>query len=299
MDTQRIERAKNSHRFIQTKRLFLAPMETSDAPQVFKWTGDERVTKYLRYTTYTRMEDLYTWIGSLADDSNGYEFGFFLHDGQLIGAGGVYPIKGTNDYEIGYNLAYDYWGRGYVTEATKAIMAWAQSCLGAQNFVVSHAVENIGSQRVIEKCGFRFDRMGSYSKFDGSVTFESRHYVQCWDRLTQMKLKRKPFEAIASGKKTIELRLWDEKRRNLQVGDTIAFACENQVAVCKVKALHIFNSFEQLYKKLDLLQCGYNIKTVKRASYKDMEAYYSPEQQQQYGVVGIQLETYCVYKKNN
>ena len=75
MENERIVRAKNSHRFVQTKRLFLAPMETADAPQVFKWAGDQRVTKFLRYTPYSRMEDLYTWIGSLADVTNGYGWG--------------------------------------------------------------------------------------------------------------------------------------------------------------------------------------------------------------------------------
>ena len=299
MDYERIVRAKNSHRFVQTKRLFLAPMETADAPQVFKWAGDQRVTKFLRYTTYSRMEDLYTWIGSLADDTNGYEFGFFLHNGQLIGAGGVYPIKGTDNYEIGYNLNYDYWSQGYVTEATKAIMAWANSALGAQHFVISHAVDNVGSQRVIEKCGFTFDRMGSYSKFDGSATFESKHYVQNWERITYMNLRQTPFDSIASGNKTIEVRLWDEKRQNLQVGDTLAFTCGNKVAVCKVKDLLLFPTFKDLYNNVDLLQCGYDQESVKNASHKDMEEYYTIEEQQQYGVVGIQIELYCVYQKNN
>ncbi len=298
MNQGRIIRAQKSHRFIQTQRLFLAPMETSDAPQVFKWAGDPRVTKFLRYTTYSRMEDLYTWIGSLADDSNGYEFGFFLTDGNLIGSGGVYPVKGTQNFEIGYNLNYDYWGKGFVTEATKAIMVWAQVQLGAEHFVISHAVDNIASQKVIEKCGFVFDRMGSYSKFDGSASFESKHYIQDCLRLTTMKLNQQPFDGIAAGSKTIELRLWDEKRRNLQVQDTIAFTCGNKVAVCKVESLHIFSNFEQLYKKLDLLQCGYDESSVKKASHKDMEQYYSVLEQEQYGVVGIQLQLYCVYTKN-
>ena len=247
-------------------------METADAPQVFKWAGDQRVTKFLRYTTYSRMEDLYTWIGSLADDTNGYEFGFFLHNGQLIGSGGVYPIKGTDNYEIGYNLNHDYWSQGYVTEATKAIMAWANSALGAQHFVISHAVDNVGSQRVIEKCGFTFDRMGSYSKFDGSATFESKHYVQNWERITYMNLRQTPFDSIASG---------------------------NKVAVCKVKDLLLFPTFKDLYNNVDLLQCGYDQESVKNASHKDMEEYYTIEEQQQYGVVGIQIELYCVYQKNN
>ena len=150
-----------------------------------------------------------------------------------------------------------------------------------------------------KKCGFTFDRMGSYSKFDGSATFESKHYVQNWERITYMNLRQTPFDSIASGNKTIELRLWDEKRQNLQVGDTLAFTCGNKVAVCKVKDLLLFPTFKDLYNNVDLLQCGYDQESVKNASHKDMEEYYTIEEQQQYGVVGIQVELYCVYQKNN
>ena len=54
-------------------------------------------------------------------------------------------------------------------------------------------------------------------------------------------------------------------------------------------ALHIFDSFETLYSKLPLLKCGYNEQTVLTASPKDMEVYYSKEQEYGFGVVGIEI----------
>ncbi len=106
-----------------------------------------------------------------------------------------------------------------------------------------------------------------------------------------MKLNPEPFAKIRSGEKTIELRLYDEKRQKIKAGDTIFFTNNATGEVLKVKVvkLHLFPSFEELYRTLPLLQCGYRLEDVDKATPADMEAYYSPEQQTQYGVVGIEI----------
>lgn len=105
-----------------------------------------------------------------------------------------------------------------------------------------------------------------------------------------MNLHTQPFDMIASGAKTIELRLNDEKRQKIEVGDTIVFSCSERKLWVKVTALHQFPSFEELYRALPLGQCGYLPEELATASPKDMEAYYSPEQQAKYGVLGIGIE---------
>ena len=106
-----------------------------------------------------------------------------------------------------------------------------------------------------------------------------------------MKLHTVPFEKIKSGSKTIELRLYDEKRQMINPGDTIVFTntATGEQLRAKVKKLHRFASFEELYQTLPLLQCGYTAEDIDSASPADMEAYYSKEEQQKYGVVGIEL----------
>ena len=75
-----------------------------------------------------------------------------------------------------------------------------------------------------------------------------------------MNLQPDPFYAIKSGTKDIELRLLDEKRQLIQVGDFIEFEntedsdCKMTVIVTK---LHKFPSFDKLYDALPLLRCGY------------------------------------------
>ena len=108
-----------------------------------------------------------------------------------------------------------------------------------------------------------------------------------------MRLQAQPYELIENGYKTIELRLYDEKRKTIAVGDTIVFSRTDapaQTMAVAVKALHIFDSFDELYARLPLAQCGYLPKEIADAKPSDMEAYYSIEEQKQYGVVGIELQ---------
>ena len=106
-----------------------------------------------------------------------------------------------------------------------------------------------------------------------------------------MKLQPSPFEKIKRGVKTIELRLYDEKRQQIKAGDTIEFTntANGERLRASVKKLHRFGSFAELYSTLPLLKCGYTEQDVDSAHPSDMEQYYSAEEQKAYGVVGIEL----------
>ena len=107
----------------------------------------------------------------------------------------------------------------------------------------------------------------------------------------EMKLNPSPFEKIKSGEKTIELRLFDEKRQKIKAGDEITFTnTKTGETLCvTVKKLHRFDNFDILYKNLPLLQCGYTAEDIDTAHPADMEQYYSGEEQRKYGVVGIEV----------
>lgn len=107
-----------------------------------------------------------------------------------------------------------------------------------------------------------------------------------------MNLKSRPFDMIAIGTKTIELRLNDEKRRAIKAGDSIVFTettDQNRQITAEVVKLHNFQSFLELYKALPLDKCGYLPEELPAASYKDMEEYYSADKQARYGVLGIEI----------
>ena len=107
-----------------------------------------------------------------------------------------------------------------------------------------------------------------------------------------MNLTPAPMQEIRTGNKTIELRLNDEKRKQISVGDTIKFINtedSNDTLRVKVVDLFLFSSFAELYDNLPLLNYGYNEDNINTASPEDMEMYYSREKQNKYGVVGIEI----------
>ena len=116
--------------------------------------------------------------------------------------------------------------------------------------------------------------------------------VYCTESRThEMKLNPAPFEMIKCGKKTIELRLYDEKRRKINVGDKIVFTNTEggEELTVKVVKLHIFDSFEELYSSLPLLKCGYTEADFEGAHFSDMEEYYTVDEQKKCGVLGIEI----------
>ena len=143
----------------------------------------------------------------------------------------------------------------------------------------------------------RNDHIGDFAwKLDNIVKYKDPIYVKgklgLWNYsiIHELRLHDEPFNKIKSGSKTIEMRLYDEKRRKIIENDVIEFTnrSNNEKIEVKVIKLHLFNSFNDLYNKFDNISLGYNINDKKDP--KDMEKYYSKEEQDKYGVVGIEIK---------
>lgn len=102
----------------------------------------------------------------------------------------------------------------------------------------------------------------------------------------EMKLKESPFERIKNGKKTIEFRLYDEKRKKIKIGDKIEFSKLpnlQETILVEVVDLYKEDSFENLFSKL------YSDKEKINEKVNTMHTYYSPENEKKYGVLGIKI----------
>ena len=105
-----------------------------------------------------------------------------------------------------------------------------------------------------------------------------------------MKLWNDSFEAIKNKTKTIEMRLNDEKRSNIKIGDIIEFTNTMTLEKLKVKVDNIYKyaNFEELYKHHDKISIGYKEEEI--ADPNDMLMYYKKEDVEKYGVLGIGLK---------
>lgn len=109
----------------------------------------------------------------------------------------------------------------------------------------------------------------------------------------EMKLNSAPYAAIESGMKTIELRLNDEKRQKIKVGDTIMFSektIPEKKLYTRVKALHHAESFEKLFDAISISVCGFDSAMTAKEVGLAMREYYSETDEKKYGVLGIEIE---------
>ena len=106
----------------------------------------------------------------------------------------------------------------------------------------------------------------------------------------KMNLNNEPFNRIKSGTKKIEIRLNDEKRQLLKEKDLIEFTNRTtlETLLVEIVKLYKYANFTELYNHFDKVSLGYDKEEI--ADPKDMEKYYSKEEQEKYGVVGIEIK---------
>ena len=108
----------------------------------------------------------------------------------------------------------------------------------------------------------------------------------------EMKLQPEYFNFILNGTKRIEIRLNDEKRQLIKLGDTIKFMKEPELEEffdAKVVGLLRYNSFEDMFKDFDISVLSDKSMT-KEELINVLEQFYTKEKQQEYGVLGIRIE---------
>ena len=106
----------------------------------------------------------------------------------------------------------------------------------------------------------------------------------------KMKVQTKYYNLLKSGKKVVELRLFDEKRQQIKIGDEIVFSNlsdTNDSFVARVINLYRAESFDKLCQIITPAQAGF---TSKEELITVLQEFYPPDSQQKYGVLGIEIQ---------
>ena len=144
---------------LETKRLLLREFREDDALMMFSnWANDPKVTEYMTWEPHNNIEVTKFIINKWLEKYNNpktVRFAITLKDTkELIGSIDIVAFIDDKP-EIGYCLSRKYWNQGIMTEACNAVVDYIFS-LGYQEIVIEAHVDNIGSNRVIQKCGFVF-----------------------------------------------------------------------------------------------------------------------------------------------
>lgn len=144
---------------IETERLLLRKFASSDAEAMFfGWANDPEVTKYMTWNPHENIDQtasiIKRWVEEYENPKT-FRFAITLKAvGELIGSIDVVGyVDGAP--EIGYCLSRKHWNNGYMSEALRAMLSFLVD-KGFKRAVIEADERNIGSNRVITKCGFRF-----------------------------------------------------------------------------------------------------------------------------------------------
>jgi RimJ/RimL family protein N-acetyltransferase len=141
---------------LETERLVLRAPKLEDVKAMVSLANDLRVSQ-----NTARMPHPYTaadaekFIAFLGATEAETAFAVTLTDGTLIGVCGL-ALVDRDTPELGYWYGVDHWGRGYATEAARAVIDHAFAHLGRAALVAGARVSNPASRRVLEKCGFQW-----------------------------------------------------------------------------------------------------------------------------------------------
>ncbi len=143
---------------LETKRLKLRYLRKDDYEELFDAWSDDEVTKYLAFDTYDDIEEakrrVAIWLEEYKDEKCLRWEIEIKEGGALFGNIDVVGIDSDGIPHIGYVSRRRYWNKGYMTEALGAVTEYLFS-KGFSSVIVEAVDENTGSNRVIQKNGYR------------------------------------------------------------------------------------------------------------------------------------------------
>ena len=152
--------AEHSTVVLETKRLVLRAPQLVDGKAVAALANDRRVAENTARIAFPyRPSDAEKWISGATADPDARTYLITLADDTIIGSCRLDVDEGPVA-DIGYWLGTRYWGKGYATEAVRALIDHAFTDLGHKALQSSVRVTNPDSRRVLEKCGFQWTGVG-------------------------------------------------------------------------------------------------------------------------------------------
>jgi 8-oxo-dGTP diphosphatase len=140
---------------LTTCRLLLRPLALADAPAIERLAGDPEVARYTASIPHPYPPGAAEAF--IRGAAQGGEIVFAIahrQSGNLIGCIGIEIDRATRTGDVGYWIGRAYWGRGYATEALRAVTEHAFAALGCERVTAAAVAQNHASIRVQEKAGY-------------------------------------------------------------------------------------------------------------------------------------------------
>lgn len=147
---------------LETEQLLLRKMRPDDAGEIFAYASDPEVTRYMRWETHRTIDDSRAYLDLVAGKYEGGgepDWGIvYKESGRFIGTCGFTEYSPEHSrIELGYVLAKEFWGRGIMPEAVRAMIRFGFEDLGLNRIEARCIAENVASASVMEKAGMSYE----------------------------------------------------------------------------------------------------------------------------------------------
>lgn len=144
---------------IETARLLLRPFLETDLEDIYEYAKNPNIGPNAGWKPHENLDESKVILNSFMEKDEVLAI-VWKENNKVIGSLGLHIDQlrsADNVKSLGYVLSEDYWGRGIITEAAKAILNYAFTELNLTMVTVHHYPYNHRSKRVIEKCGFVYE----------------------------------------------------------------------------------------------------------------------------------------------
>lgn len=147
---------------LKTNRLILRKMTLYDSQDMYEYASDPEVTKYVIWDYHKSIDDSISFLKSIIKKYENMEvsgWGIeYKNNNKFIGTCGYVLWVPTHSLaEIAYALSRKYWERGLMTEAVKEVVKFGFEKMNLNRIYARCMVENVGSYKVLEKAGMKFE----------------------------------------------------------------------------------------------------------------------------------------------
>ena len=168
---------------LTSERLILRRFRPDDSEAAFQnWTGDARVTEFLRWPTHASVavtaKVIQAWVEAYAQD-NFYQWAIVLKNSgdRPVGTIGVVDQnERLGVLNIGYCIGSKWWNRGIASEALAAIIPFFFEQVKANRIEAQHDPDNPGSGKVMLKCGLKFEGVLRQADFSNKGIVDAAMY---------------------------------------------------------------------------------------------------------------------------
>lgn len=155
---------------LETERLIFSRMTHEDLPWLIEMRSPDAVNRYLGGPSMQNAEALTARIKFYIESFEKLGFGIckmqLRATGELMGTSGLVPLDGTDEIEVGYNLSEKYWRQGYGFECAMAWLKYGFEVAGLERIVAVAHPDNMGSWRIMEKCGMHYEKTDRHYNMD-------------------------------------------------------------------------------------------------------------------------------------